>query len=81
MSTARGYGEAVMKQHEDGTITVEHADDVIDVSMELLASLSPAHIRDGMLVLDTAGEYRYRPVRLDGDHRVVVFERVRSTDT
>lgn len=72
-------GQAVMHRHEDGTVTVEHADNVIDVTPELLDQLEPPHLEpDGTLVLDTAGEYRYQRVgeRADQGRRVLVYRRV-----
>jgi len=79
------YGDATVIRADDGTLTVTRADPIIGVSVALLAELSPEHITpDGLLQLDTAGQYRYRPVRLAGDAsstetaRVVVFERVRG---
>lgn len=79
----RSYGDIVMTRHEDGTITVESADDVIDVSTQLLAGCPPLDSRhfdeEGNLVVDTAGEYRYRPVRFADNGLVVVCARVRPT--
>jgi hypothetical protein len=76
------YGEIVLQSHYglDGTvtaITVLRADEVIGVSKALLdegiLTLSDA----GYIVVDTAGEYVYRPVRFADQGRVVVCERVR----
>jgi hypothetical protein len=75
-SEAEPYGDATMTRQADGTISVQ-ADDVIGVSFELLHQIESGHVRDGLLVLDTAGEYRYRPVSFALDGRVVVCERVR----
>jgi hypothetical protein len=68
------YGTAALRRHDDGTITVERADDVILVSTDLLAETG--HYVDGVLKLDTAGEYRYRRLRAHDQH-ADVFERIR----
>jgi hypothetical protein len=75
----RGYGDIIIKtNYLDGTIVVEHADDLIAVSAALIAQIDPRHINDaGHFVADTAGEYVYRPVRFAEQGRVVVCERVR----
>lgn len=75
---AEPSGTATVTRQADGTITVE-ADDVIGISFELLDQLDTASIRvlGGLLVLDTAGEYRYRPVSFARGGSVVVCERVR----
>jgi hypothetical protein len=62
---------------EDGTIVVERADNVILVSTELLSEIDPHYYRDGVLTIDTAGEYRYRRIR-SYDQYSDVFERVRD---
>lgn len=78
----RGYGDVIVKTHEDGTRTVEHADDVIAISTWVLSQQPECGIRcaindAGHFVADTAGEYVYRPVRFAEQGRVVVCERVR----
>ena len=82
MSDGKRYGDVVMKTHDDGTVTVISADNEIGIWPNLLdLGIGERHIRDGMLVCDTAGQYRYRPVRFDRDQltgkTVVVCERVR----
>lgn len=52
------YGTASMARLDDGSVLVEQADDTIGVSAELLAEMRVGE--DGVLALDTAGEYRYR---------------------
>lgn len=51
------HGEVWASRHADGTVTVDHADDRILVTDEVAAY---ARREDGTLVLDTAGQYRYR---------------------
>jgi len=69
-----------MARHEDGTLIVTRADDTIGVhpSLLLLGDIPPQHIQDGLLVFDTAGEYRYRPTAFDWNptSTVVICERV-----
>lgn len=74
-------GEAVIERHDDGTVTVLHADPVIRVTRELLDQAEPwAWDADSeTLTLDTAGEYRYRYLRPDPrDRRVAIFGRTRD---
>lgn len=56
------YGDVLITCHDDGRLTVERADDVIGVSVELLASLGHGVVVDpaGNLVL--AGQCAYRPI-------------------
>lgn len=74
-------GDATIKRHEDGTLTVERADPVIRVSRELLDRMadeaSPQWDPDTMvLLLDTAGTWRYEYLRSDpADNRVAIFGR------
>lgn len=70
-------GTATVQRHSDGTRTVLHACPVIRVATELLnAELEPDVVEpDGVLRLDTAGEYRYRYVRDDGEHWRI-YERI-----
>lgn len=71
-------GRAVVIRNGDGTRSVKHADAEIWVSTELLASPDndPDFIEpDGTLRLDTAGEYRYRFVRVADEH-AHVYERI-----
>lgn len=52
-------GNATCVRESDGTVTVRHADPLIRVESEWLGAwqfMEP----DGVLRLDTAGEYRYR---------------------
>lgn len=77
-----GYGDVIVKTHEDGTRTVEHADDVIAISTWVLSQQPECGIRcaingDGLFAADSAGEYVYRPVHFAEQGRVVVCERVR----
>jgi hypothetical protein len=71
-------GDAVVHRHEDGTLTVDHADRVIRVARELLDQ-TPMYDRDReTLQLDTAGEYVYAYLRPDPrDRRVAIFGRVK----
>lgn len=72
-----GYGIAYMRRHDDGTVTVDHADRVIGVHAELWDEMRMPHRRsDGTLWLDTAGEYRYRFVRHEYAPEVLVFARI-----
>lgn len=72
------YGDAVMTRKDDGTVVVDRAAPVIGVTVELLADLDVCHVGpDGLLWLDTAGRYRYRPVRFSTEpNRVLICERV-----
>lgn len=80
------YGDAVMTRHDnpyspgDYTITVERADNLIGVTPEFWnGDLLEGHrIDDQTLVLDTAGQYRYR---LIGEHAdgALLFERITNS--
>ncbi|PWW50256.1 VCBS domain-containing protein [Actinokineospora spheciospongiae] len=71
------YGTASLKHNYDtGETTVEQADDRIAVTHELLANLERGE--HGEITLDTAGAYRYRPVKTT--ERFEIFERVHSAD-
>lgn len=73
------YDAVVFTRSIDGTITVEQAPAIIGVSAALLADDSfdrDTHIRDGHLILDTAGTHRYLPVRFADRGHVVVCERI-----
>lgn len=88
-----GYGDAEVRRLDDGNLVVARADDVIGISVELLAeALGVGLWVDGEGLLWLAGDpkYKYRPVRfadtfthgLTADSavegaRVVVCERVR----
>lgn len=80
------YGDAALIWH-DGTIEVERADNRIGVHHDLWAAAGPEHrIDDQTLVLDTAGEYRYRlvgevPSYTDPTQTVLVFERITDEAT
>lgn len=75
------YGEVICQRQQDGTVTVTRADPLIGVSSSFLAHrFHTARIVDGLLVMDTAGEYRYRPVRFAEDGRIVVCERIGTED-
>jgi hypothetical protein len=71
-------GTATVVWHDDGTRTIDHADRVISVAVSLLQhdGLAPDVIEpDGILRLDTAGEYRYRFVRAQDEH-THIYERI-----
>ena len=72
------YGTATILM-VDGKPTVTQADDVIGVTVELLAACERwCFGPDGLFWLDAGGEYRYRPVRFATDAPgVLVCERVR----
>lgn len=76
------YGTAILKKHDDGRITVEHADPVIGISVELLAEAEMAPglrvTSEGYLSMGSDGLTMYRPVRFDprSGTRVLVCERV-----
>lgn len=75
-----------MHRHDDGTVTVEHADPVIWVCEGLLEHVEPWALPDGTwetLQLDTAGEYRYRkvgpvPGPLGSEYSYLAYERIES---
>lgn len=77
-------GEAVLRQHADGRVTVQSADPVIRVSRGLLLQMEldgsgQFDRANGMLRLDTAGEHVYEYLRRDErDGQVAIFGRVRS---
>lgn len=73
-------GEATIVRHDDGTRTVSSAAPVIRVSAELLSQLHDDRAfveADGTLRLDTAGEYRYRYLRIENEN-TLLYERVDS---
>jgi hypothetical protein len=79
------YGDAVVTRHDDGRLTVDRADPVIGVSLELLATAGNLLLvdDDGCILLAGDSQYRYRPVRFagltvdsSGPCRVLVCERV-----
>lgn len=87
-----GYGDAEIRQLDDGTLEIVRADDVIGISVELLAEALGSGLwvdGDGLLWLAGDPTYKYRPVRfatfargLTADSavegtRVIVCERVR----
>lgn len=72
------YGDVVCTRYRDGTVVIDHADPAIGVSSALLET-GDLTVEDGLLVLDTAGAYRYRPVRFADHGRVVVCERVQDS--
>lgn len=62
-----GFGDAVVRRHDDGRLEVVEADDVIGISLELLVEAVGSGIwvdGDGHLWLAGDPRYRYRPVRL-----------------
>jgi hypothetical protein len=71
--------DAIMTRHDDGTVTVEHADPVIWVSPELLAQAEAWALPTGtdqVLQLDTAGEYLYGKTGIAPDDRYLTYERL-----
>jgi hypothetical protein len=73
-------GEAILSMDLHGKRFVEHADPIIRVSTDLLASsdlAADALEEDGTLRLDSAGEYRYRFLRAESEH-VHLYKRVSS---
>lgn len=87
-----GYGDAVFLRQDDGRVVVTQADDVIGISVELLAEAAGNALwigGDGLLWLAGNPDYRYRPTRFVGHRgglepdravegaRVLVCERVR----
>lgn len=77
----RNYGTAVCVEDDDGTVTVQHADQIIGVDRSMWDEIELPHKQpDGILWLDTAGDYRYRQIdRVQQDHRgreVLIFERI-----
>lgn len=61
-----GYGDAEIRKHDDGTLEVVRADDVIGISVELLDEAVGHGLAvgdDGLLWLAQDPRYRYRPVR------------------
>lgn len=72
----RHYGSATLRKHEDGTITVEQADDVVGITAELFDELEPLHKPDrDTLILDTAGTYRYHRIDHDVARDMLIFRR------
>jgi hypothetical protein len=77
-------GEAMVRRLDDGTVEVLAAPPVIRLSRELLdqmaADASPLWNPDTeVLLLDTAGQYRYGYLRPDpADRRVAIFGRAKS---
>lgn len=65
-------GTAEIQWGFGGERTVTRADPVILVAVEVLDVVLG---QDGFLILDTAGEYRYRFVR-EHDDRTHVYERI-----
>lgn len=68
----------LVRDLDNGTVTVRHADPAIIVDPAVIAELqstSSAHVEaDGTLVLDTAGEYRYQRVgerTVDGQAQLI----------
>lgn len=81
------YGDAAITRQEDGRLVVERADDVIAISLELLAAAGNELPVDesGCILLAGDPRYRYRPVRFVGrpddpteTARMLVCERVRD---
>lgn len=75
------YGSATITRKDDGSYTVERADDVIGIAVEVLADADPAALRvtsEGHLSMGSDGLTLYRPVRFDpaSGTRVLVCEQV-----
>lgn len=72
------YGQATIIELNGKPVVVQ-ADDVVGVTVDLLASCERwMYGPDGLLWLDAVGEYRYRPLRFATDHPgILVCERVR----
>lgn len=72
-------GEATIVRHDDGTRTVTSAAPVIRVATEVLAQMgaddSDVIEADGTLRLDSAGEYRYRYLRIENEN-TLLYERI-----
>lgn len=73
--TEQTFGEVIVKKHADGTLSIERADPVVLVAKELLDNPGLVTYADGVLTLDTEGEYRYRRVRSHDEHSDV-FHRI-----
>lgn len=74
------FGEATILTAADGSLVVERADDVVGVTVQLLAEFPQWGFGpDGLLWLTPSGEYRYRPLRFATRvPGVLVCERVRT---
>jgi hypothetical protein len=71
-------GTVEVHRRGDGTRVVVHADPLIQVAVGLLTDevfRSDVMEPDGVLRLDTAGEYRYRYVRAESE-QVHLYERI-----
>lgn len=69
-------GDATLQRHDDGTVTVLHADPVVRLTRELADELDLHPDRE--LVLDSAGEYRYRFLRDEGGRDGIIYGRVHA---
>lgn len=76
-------GSATVRRAADGSVVVDHADDVIAVAHELLYELyEGASCVDGVLTLDPPGQYRYRRRGPSPDQPGVdLFDRIHDTET
>lgn len=72
-------GEAIIHRLEDGTVIVEHAAPTILVAKQLIDPPAVVDYVEGILTLDTAGEYRYCRVG-SYDERTDIFSRLPWTD-
>lgn len=82
LSERSDYGDAVVTRQSDGTLTVDRADDRICVSIKVLEWAGFERFgSDGTFVLDSAGEYRYLPVRFELGGTALVCQRVNATPT
>ncbi len=64
-------------QNGERIVTITHADEIIGVDAAVISRGTLSLTKDGWLVLDTAGEYVYRPLCFAERGMVVVCERVR----
>lgn len=76
------FGNPTLTRHADGTVTVEGCTQLIGVTPDLWENLRPEHrTADDVLVLDTAGVYRYRHAGWSSNGMVMVFQRLADTTT
>lgn len=74
---ADAHGRLTLTRADDGTVTVTSGANRIALGLDVLAHLDLSHITDsGLLQVDTAGEWLYRPVAFGRRDGVLVCERV-----
>lgn len=78
--TSNEYGAARVRVNNDDTRTVDHADDVLGVDVDVLdRHAATVEYTGDVLTLDTAGDYRYRLIGPAPDNdRVLLFERIKA---